>query len=60
MYPEYGLTCANHDEEIIMLIQIGWMSFKCPVCEVLDIEYSIGRKIVIPEMIAELLVTNPK
>jgi len=39
---EQRLTCANHSDEEIILVQIGWKNFICPKC---GCDYSIGRKI---------------
>lgn len=47
MYQEYGLTCANHSDEDVVLMQIGWLQFTCPICSKKGIEYSIGRKIIV-------------
>ena len=41
---EQRLTCANHSEEDVLLIQVGWNNFACPRC---GRDYSIGRKVVI-------------
>jgi hypothetical protein len=41
---EQRLTCANHSDEEIVLVQIGWSNFYCPKC---GNDYSIGRKVVV-------------
>lgn len=40
-FTEQRLTCANHADEEMALIQIGWNNFICPKC---GSDYSIGRK----------------
>ena len=41
---EQRLTCANHSDEEIILDQIGWNSFNCPIC---GSDYSLGRKVIL-------------
>jgi predicted RNA-binding Zn-ribbon protein involved in translation (DUF1610 family) len=41
---EQRLTCGNHLDNEVILIQIGWNNFNCPKC---GRDYSIGRKVVV-------------
>ncbi|HYL66629.1 MAG TPA: hypothetical protein VEU72_05710 [Nitrosopumilaceae archaeon] len=44
---EQRLTCANHSNEEIILDQIGWNSFNCPIC---GSDYSLGRKVIVLDL----------
>ena len=37
-------TCANHNDEEVILEPVGWQGFSCPKCHS---DYSIGRKIAV-------------
>ena len=43
-FMEQRLTCGNHSDEEIVLVQTGWNNFVCPKCAG---DYSIGRKVVL-------------
>ena len=44
---EQRLTCANHSDEEIVLVQIGWNNFNCPKC---GNDYSLGRKVIMLDL----------